>query len=103
MIIESLHLHFLQPVGQTEKCIFYSSKSHVSKQGSGNLRIVHISLLKTKYCLSFICILRNSNDMTRPYKSMEKKTTVPRVGHTSIQDGHTGDIIFLWCFSMTRP
>lgn len=26
-----------------------------------------------------------------------------RGGHTSVQDGDTGDIIFLWCFSMTRP
>lgn len=42
----------------------------------GNLRIVHISLLKTKYCSTFVCILRESRlakIMTHSYKSREKK------------------------------
>lgn len=59
---------------------FYSSNGDVSKTRGGNVRIVHISLLKTKYCLSFICILRKSKDVTHPYKFRGKKMRVRRAG-----------------------
>lgn len=73
----------------------------ISKQGRGNLRIVHISLLKTKYCSSFLFIWRKSRwskDMACSYKSIEKKTKVWRLTNTSVQDGDTREIVVL-CFS----